>query len=388
MAISGAALIAAPYAYGRYQEWQEDREFRQPVHPGNTTISSGITRQTKKPTTMEIRHFNGEVVWVEGDAEETAEQINIVLARLEKVRSLIKETASRDIDNAFKVAFASRESDINRFADWHFAWNGKYRYLLSAGEGMANAALALDLSDLGGEGEQAIANYFFENYIEFVLRPEIREPLLRSNLNGAMNESHQRFVIELEVLDSQLRSYLERKTTHIDNIGNQSLQEIKPDWDTEKWKAPDRIAIDDAGRALPSAALTLAAGAVSYEVLGPIVITALSDVLSGITSSLLASLGTEIAAMEAGGLIGSIEPGAGTALGAIVGVVGAGVWEIFSSEYHEASNRPAFERRINEGLDATIGIWQEEAENAVHEAIDIWFDDARNIVAQKNLTGA
>lgn len=109
------ALALIPFLFGRFQEWQADQEHQAVVHYDDSYFFDSERPQTKRPKSMEIRNFNGEVIWVEGDSKEMEAFVNDLLERLEKARSHVKEAAGRDVKNSFNHTFTSRAEDIERF---------------------------------------------------------------------------------------------------------------------------------------------------------------------------------------------------------------------------------------------------------------------------------
>ena len=80
-----------------------------------------------------------------------------------------------------------------------------------------------------------------------------------------------------------------------------------------------------------------------------------------------------------GATVGSIEPGLGTALGALAGA--ALDWGI--SKFRESLERDDFIADNSAALDATIASWQGRISPEIDRAIDVWFDDTRAIIAKQ-----
>lgn len=382
------ALALIPFLFGRFQEWQADQEHQAVVHYDDSYFFDSERPQTKRPKSMEIRNFNGEVIWVEGDSKEMEAFVNDLLERLEKARSHVKEATRRDVNNSFNDTFTSRAEDIERFTDWHFGMRRKYAYLLEAAKAMVSSAVSLDISNLQGEGEEAIEDYFMEHYIAYVLKPELRQDLLQRKLNDSLSNSHERFASEVAYLDKRLARYLALRTNHLENIGERNLERVEPDWDSAKWKAPLIYTDGKAQEAVGTGILSVTAGVASYQLIAPILQAAVTESLSGLTGSLIGSLSTELIAMGGGAAIGSIEPGLGTAIGLVGGAIGGGVADWAMSRNNKSLNETQFTADVNAGLDATRDAWEAQAEGAILNTIDIWFDDARNIVAKNDLTGS
>lgn len=384
-AVLTAMLFILPFVWGRWSETRADAEFDRIAHPDQSAFASGEESQIERPDTMEIRVFDGKTHWVEGNQEALSEEINRLLMRLVQAEAHIKSAVAQDVALAFDTAFSNADDRIDRFSDWHFGWRRKYHYLYSAAEAMGGAAISFDVSDLHGEAERAIRGYFLRNYTQQALQPELRQDALERELNRVVSRSHERFATEVAFLNEELARYLVEETTHLDHIGERALQSVEPDWLNAKWKAPTLYTDDQTNQAFSSAVTSITAGIVVYEFIGPIVSKALLDALSGLSTSLLASLGTELAAMEAGGLVGSIEPGFGTVIGMAVGAGGAVGVEWAFSKTNQYLNETQFKADTRAALDAAIATWSAEAEVAINTAISVWFDDARNLVAIKNL---
>ena len=91
------------------------------------------------------------------------------------------------------------------------------------------------------------------------------------------------------------------------------------------------------------------------------------------TAQVMAS--TELAV--GGAVVGSIEPGIGTAIGALAGL--AIDWGL--SQFQEYMQRDDFIADNSAALDATIAAWKGKIAPEIDKSIDVWFDDTRAVVA-------
>jgi hypothetical protein len=84
-----------------------------------------------------------------------------------------------------------------------------------------------------------------------------------------------------------------------------------------------------------------------------------------------------------GAAAGSVEPGLGTAIGALAGA--ALDWGI--SRFTDYVQRDGFIADNSAALDATITAWKGAMLPPIDKAIDVWFDDTRAIVASQATHG-
>ena len=86
-----------------------------------------------------------------------------------------------------------------------------------------------------------------------------------------------------------------------------------------------------------------------------------------------------------GAAAGSAVPG-GAVGGAIVGgLVGLAI-DHAVNEAGEAMNRESFIDANRAALTATTEVWQRRLEMALHEAVNTWFDDAREAIVVERVT--
>ena len=171
-------------------------------------------------------------------------------------------------------------------------------------------------------------------------------------------------------LDDDMQRFLSEKTRYVEELDPQSVK-VKIDWDAEKWKAPRAAADDRTLQPLTSAAL-IGGGAVIGPTLGRLVV----PFFARITAQVMASADMTIG----GATVGSIEPGLGTAIGALAGA--ALDWGL--SRFTDYLQRDGFIADNGAALDATITAWKGAITPPIDQAIDVWFDDTRAILASQH----
>jgi hypothetical protein len=83
-----------------------------------------------------------------------------------------------------------------------------------------------------------------------------------------------------------------------------------------------------------------------------------------------------------GAAIGSVQPGLGTAIGALVGL--ALDWGI--NAFSAGLQRGEFVEENSAALDATIAAWKSVISPEIDRAVDVWFDDLAVLVAASRQT--
>ena len=381
-----ACVYAGPIVYARINEAREDAYHRQPVHPGDSTITVDTERQSNRNVPMRLTNVNGQTFYVLANEGETESFINQLIERLESERRVQLERLCEDIRDDFEVAFQSRDNDVDDFADWHFSWNRKYDYLATAAGQMIGSVLSLDIEDVSEEGKQAVRKKFMLRYERTVLRPEIRDPIIQERLRRSILRAHERYVREMSYLDRQFQAYIAENTTLLDEPDVEEILQVDLDWDPEHWKSPYYSAEGAPTEAVFTAVADVAGGALSYYVLARAIEAVFLETFLPLVANVITGIGTELAAAEGGGAIGTfVEPGGGTAIGAVVGIAGAVLTETLISENSENLQRPDFIEAVNEGLDVTIDGWSGLACERSEELVNVWFDDTINVLAYEIL---
>jgi hypothetical protein len=352
-------------------------EARRAIHEsavvaGNTLVQAPIKRQVAEgEVEFVMRQADGRLVRVIAGKETTDAFINQTLVSLDRDRARIRDRAAAALDQVFAQTFATRDADLNSYADWFFAWGQSWRLLYEAAVGGVQEAFRLGFSQTQviDAARHGVEDYLLRHYQEFVLKPGVRDPFIVSGIRGVFMDANVEFSIALGQLDDRLQKFVAEKAVFAEPLDPQTVS-VKVDWDAEKWRAPRSLAED---RYLEPARTVAVVGA-SAVVLGPIIERVALPLLARTSASAVASTRTVVA----GAAAGSFSPGLGTAVGALIGV--AVDWGI--NAIQGGLQRGDFIKENGAALEATITAWKGTITPEVNRAIDVWFDDLSALVAQ------
>ncbi len=346
------------------------------VNRGKTTVETHVRRQVADDeTAFVLRLVDGKLVRVIASKDATDTFLNQTLATLEKERGETHRAAAADLDRLFAHTFASRDTDLQAYADWFFEWGRSWRFLYEAVSGAVQEAARLSFSrtQISDAARAAVEAYLLRHYQELVLKPELRDASLSAGVRDVLARAHDGYAGAVARLDDGMQHFLSEKTRSVEELDPSGVA-VKIDWDAEKWKAPRGPADDRTLRPITSAAL-IGGGAVAGSMLSRIVVPFFARTTAEVLASSEMTIG--------GAAAGSVEPGLGTALGALAGA--ALDWGM--SRFTDYVQRDGFVADNSAALDATIAAWKSAMLPPIDQAIDAWFDDARAIVASQRRTG-
>jgi len=365
--------VATVFAWNIYSASESRRALHEATVPATgTTVETTIRRQVADgEVEMLLRRSDDSVLRVIAAEDDRDRLINRLLGELEASRQRVHGQASAVLDRAFDDAFAGRAGDLDRYADWYFAWGRSWRLLYEAliGAGQETARLGFSRTQVSDAARYAVEDYLLRHYREMVLRPAVRDPLISAGILAVFREANAGFLASTAVLDEEIQRFAGQDALYTEKLDADAVK-VRLDWDAEMWRAP-REGAGDRYLAPARTAVVVAGGAF---VLGPIVERLLVPYLARATAPVLAS-----ARMAVGGAaVGSIEPGLGTAIGVIGGL--ALDWGI--NAFQDWMSRDDFVADNAAALDATIAAWKSRIMPEVSRSIDVWFDDARARLVQ------
>jgi hypothetical protein len=300
------------------------------------------------------------------------------LAYLETERAKIKVDTQARIDALLANAFSDSQNCIPRYADWYCEWGRSY-FLLK--EGTVGGLKGFGVNNVQGFSEGArneVGAYLIRNYERIVLKPELRDPVIEAGVSQILAEAHQRYLQTLTSIDDRVQRFLSQYTQHLDVVDPLRKADLSIDWDAQKWKAPRYSTDDEAFRAVFRGTGDIVLSGLIAKTVAPAIDRALAQ-------SFLAIAGRAAARMQSGlygAVAGSVvEPGAGTFAGWLVGASGGLLFDYVINHVTERLGRGELEQASNEGLKATIGELSRALQRDLSQAIDIWFDDTRAVVA-------
>jgi hypothetical protein len=299
------------------------------------------------------------------------EFVNSQLGYIDQYRQRLKGKVSRDLAAVFEQAFADRQKAVNKYADWFFAWGRSWQILYQAVAGGINELPKVGISrtKVTEAARIEVEAFMLQHYKEFVLKPEIRDPLIASGVERILRETHQEFLFMLSSLDNRLTEFLKKHTRHAEPLERRDVQRIALDWEAQRWKTPRTAITDQYQRALTGVA-TIAG---STMVLGPILESTVLPLLAEIVGEAL--LGFELTIT--GAVMGSEVPLLGNLVG---GGIGAGA-DYLVGRFREHMDRDDFVKGNRAAIDATMREWREKVGEELHRLVDVWMDDSQAAVA-------
>jgi len=365
--------VAAVFAWNIYSASEIRRALHETAVPATgTSVETTIRRQVADgEVEMVLRRSDDSVLRVIAARDDRDRLVNRLLGELEASRQRVHGQASAALDRTLADAFAGRADDLDRYADWYFAWGRSWRLLYEAliGAGQEAARLGFSRTQVSDAARYAVEDYLLRHYREMVLKPAVRDPLVSAGILAVFRDANAGFLAAAAAFDDEIQRFAGQDALYTERLDADAVK-VRLDWDAETWRAPRQ----DAGDRYLAPARTAVVVAGGAFVLGPIANRLLAQHLARATAPVLAS-----ARMAVGGAaVGSIEPGLGTAIGALGGL--ALDWGI--NAFQDWMSRDDFIADNAAALDATIAAWKGRIMPEVSRSIDVWFDDARARLVQ------
>ena len=322
-----------------------------------------------------VRQADGRLVRVIAAKDATDAFINDTLLGLDAARARIHQRSLAALDQVFAQGFAGRDGDIAAYADWFFAWGQSWRLLYEAAVGAVQEAFRLGFSQTQviDAARHGVEDYLLRHYQEFVLKPAVRDPFIVAGVQSVFVDANGEFLTALAGLDDRMQRFVADKAVFTEPLDAQAVA-VNIDWDAEKWRAPRHLAED---RYLEPARTVAVVGGAAV-VLGPIIERVALPLLARTTASAVSSTRMVVS----GAAVGSIQPGLGTAIGALAGL--ALDWGI--NAFSAGLQRGDFIAENSAALDATIAGWKAAIAPEIDRTIDVWFDDLSVLVAEQRGT--
>jgi hypothetical protein len=175
---------------------------------------------------------------------------------------------------------------------------------------------------------------------------------------------------------------LSQYTQHLDVVDPLRKADLSIDWGAQKWKAPRYSTDDEAFRAVFRGTGDIVVSGLIAKTVAPAIDRALAQSFLAITGRAVASMQPGLYGAVAGSVV---EPGVGTFAGWLVGASGGLLFDYVINRVTERLGRGELEQASNEGLKATIEELSRALQRDLSQAIDIWFDDTRAVVADQKL---
>lgn len=373
----GAAVLWVPL--GLIDSVSQRTQHRASVHPDRTAVNTHQLRAFTTPKVLIFQDVNGSLHRILVDETGLNRFVNDTLIYLDSEREKIKAETQREVDELLKTAFSDGQACIARYADWYFQWGRSLSFLKETVVGGMEGLSISNVQTVSESAQNALESYLIRNYEQYVLKPELRNPVIEAGVSQILARAHARYLETLTTVDDRVQLFLGQYTRHLELIDPLKKLDVSVDWDAQKWKAP-RYSADNV--AFASAFQGVAVSTLVAKTFGPPVERAVAQVFLTVATRVAASLQFEIYGTVGGT---AIEPGGGSLVGWLAGAGTAIVYDYVSNWQRERLGRPEFEQASAEALQATTGELSRALRRDLIQAIDVWFDDTRAIVAEQKL---
>jgi hypothetical protein len=293
------------------------------------------------------------------------------------------------------TAMKDCSTNIKQFANWYFAYTTTYKLLSVAMQSATSHVLKFgkDETTLKEAVTYDVQKYICNKYQALVLRPALTDPKIHRSIVTTLKSIYQEvYLRSLTELDDSVQTFVRQHTTYDDGSNKSSSSgslSISPDsivleldWKAQLQKAQHLPVAYEKNPPEFSVAL-VGTGAIAGKAMGGTAIKAMS-------AKLATPFATKAAATAVSGKAAAAAAGASTA-GAAGGMVaggplGAGIGAAIGIGIDMAMNagvsliqRDAFEKDVQESLDATLLEWEERILPEVDRIVqDVWFAGAED----------
>jgi hypothetical protein len=381
--LSAYALLSLGTTF--YRSYHRHLDHSAAVHPDRSVVEmlfpdSGLPADA---IDLVVKDVDGKLHKMVTSKSEADKFVNDTILVLDEERARIKKAAHEDLDRSFAIAFQEREKAISDYADWFFAWKRSYVVLKeSLGSAITRFFEAGRYQTLPEAIEADLRDYFLTHYKARVLRPELRDQVIKQGVEQAARHAHDSYRRVIANGDMRLQLFLAKHTRHLEEVpASTPVTKLKLDWDAQKWKAPAYLMQDRAFDGIIGVGTAAAGGTVGALALGPALNRVLAQSFGQLSRRFVTSLGTRLAFAQQGAAAGTVvQPVGGQVIGAAIGAMVGVAVDYLTNEANEAFNREEFIAANDKALDATIETWKTSLAANLDAAIDKWFNDARSSV--------
>ena len=377
------ALIIGVLWFGR--QWYDSllvrSEQNTTVHEDTSVVRSGIHSEVKPQVALVYGERDGQVVRVLADAAAYSAFVNGAVAELEKDRLRVLDEQKQRLHGELDQVFAETRARVERFADWYFAYPTTYKLLWHASTSAASHAVSVEAVSLSDAVSHDLEIYLLEHYQEIVLRPEITDSRLNTVYREALNTAQQSYVRAVARLEAGFQTFVRQQTTHLETGVADARSEMQLDWRSQfhKLHVGDYEKTPEGGA---SGGLLALGGALAGKTVGSAAGKALagkaiaSSASKGVFAKLSAPFVSKAVAAGTGGAVGTL----GGPLGSLLGVAGGLGVDYLLNEGVELAQRENFVADVTDALNATQAEWESEMQQALAQAIEVWFNDSIQLV--------
>lgn len=340
-----------------------------------------------RDTGLVYRSADGQVQRLLVERNEADRFVNEAILAFETERSAAKAAVSAELSALFASAFGDGDDAINAYADWFYEWKRSYVLMKEATVSTVSHLLEVgEVEPLSVAVERDLKTYFLRHYSDQVLRPQTRDPVLSAGMEAAARRAHERYLASLAASDLRLQLFLERSGRLVDSSPKGSaMTQVSLDWDAQRFQAPTYLMEDRAFDAVTGLGTVAVAGTIGAFALKPVIEVAAARGLATFSQRAASAMAARLALAEGGVAAGALSP-LGPVGGAVIGgLVGLAI-DYGINEAGEALGREAFVAANRSALESTVESWRKIMEISLHEAIDVWYDDARDAIALGRIT--
>jgi hypothetical protein len=348
-------------------------DFFKAVHNDTSTIDSGVIQQVKPKIALIYRQHNGQLMRVLADGEAVSEFVRSSIKTLETSRVQLRGTAKKQINVAVTPTFLKMRSQINAYADWNFAWLTTYKILMQAIASATNNALAPSAISLNDAIAADVEKYFEKHFEDIVLRPEISNTELKLGFESALQKTQREFLLTMSHLDQEFQKFATTQSNLLSPVDINKV-EINLDWNSQFKKVTVTRDKKSVGDGLIGVGRALAGGIMGKVVVGKV---ASGMAIKTLAAKLATPFATKAAAVAAGTAAGAM---AGP-VGGLIGLVGGLGVDYLVNEGFEQMGRDDFVTDTNAVVSAIQQEWENNMTQSLEKAVDTWFDDAINLLA-------
>lgn len=357
-------------------------EHTAPVHRDGTQLGIETKRQLSEyDTELVLKSSDGLVRRVLAKRSVATAFVDESIAYLDRERTAIAADIEHDVAALIEQAFADREASIARFADWHFGWGQSWRLTMQA----ATAAIeqipkaAFSAESMSEAVRHSLEAYLHRHYRDYVLKPELRDPVIVRGVETILRNAHRRYVATVATLDARLQRFLAEKTTHLDGQRSTSITSMKLDWDAAKWAVPRYALEDEATRSLFRGTQAVTVTALLANTVAPAIERELLVIFAAAGARLTAAVLPNLSRMRRPANTGGRWQGWLTAAALAIGI------DWLSNSLKDRWERPDFIKANRDAVETTMATWRTALAKRLTDTLDIWIDDTRGVVAAKTI---
>jgi hypothetical protein len=358
---------------------QQQALHRAAVHRDDSVIRTGVTANFKTSVVLFYRDVNGTLHRLLADESGVNKFVNETLIYLDTECQRIKANTAARIDALLATAFDDRQASIAAYADWYFEWGRSWALLKEASIGGLKGFAPNNVQGVVEASRNEVESYLVRNYQRFVLKPELRNPVLEAGISRILAEAHGEYLAVVATIDDRVQEYLDRDTRHLEPLDPLAKLDVSLGWDQQKWKAPRYAVDDEAFQAVLKGTGAASVSALVALSVRPAIERAVLPIFANAAGRVVRAMRPQIVGAAGGTMF---EPGLGTLAGWAIGAGSGLAMDYFWNKSRERLDRPEFESANALALGATIQEWSRAMQRDIFSAIGVWFDDTRGVVAE------